>query len=116
MASVLQAPMSGAINQRPQVANHGQSLPTAANKALSTRLAKLDLEDIATVIGKDDTTACKVRSNERPCTVSQFCALLELAGLKLVSQDKQCVPADELQMLRRCYARLHGIDLWNDPE
>lgn len=100
--------MSGAINAQPFTANPRQ--------VLSTRLAKLDLDVIAEVIGKDDTTACKVRSNERPCTVSQFCALLDLAGLKLVTKEKQCVPADELQMLRRCYARLHGINLFEDPE
>lgn len=116
MSAVLQAPMSGAINAQGRVANHGQPAPTAANKALSTRLAKLDLDIIAEVIGKDDTTACKVRSNERPCTVSQFCALLELAGLKLVSKDKLCVPADELAMLRRVYAAHHNVDLWSDPE
>lgn len=108
--------MSGAINAQARVANHGQALPTAANKVLSTRLAKLDLDIIAEVIGKDDTTACKVRSNERPCTVSQFCALVDLAGLKLVTKEKQCIDADELQMLRRCYARLYDIDLWDDPE
>lgn len=108
MSAVLQMPMSGAINATAPVANPRQ--------VLSTRLAKLELEAIAEVIGKDDTTACKVRSNERPCTVSQFCALLDLAGLKLVSKEKQCVAQDELLMLRRCYARLHSIDLWSDPE
>lgn len=116
MSAVLSAPLSGAINQRMHAANSRQELPTPANKALSTRLAKLDLADIAEVIGKDDTTACKVRSNERPCTVSQFCALLELAGLKLVDKTKLCIPADELAMLRRSYARLNNIDLWEDPE
>lgn len=108
MAAVFQMPMSGASNATAPVANPRQ--------VLSTRLAKLDLDAIAEVIGKDDTTACKVRSNERPCTVSQFCALLDIAGLKLVTKEKQCVAADELAMLRRCYARLHGINLWEDPE
>lgn len=115
MSAVFPGTLSGAINPRTALANPGQPLPTAA-KTLSTRLARLELDAIAEVIGKDDTTACKVRSNERPCTVSQFCALLELAGLKLVTKEKQCINADELEMLRRSYARLHNIDLWEDPE
>jgi hypothetical protein len=116
MSAVSLAPLSGATNAQGLFANPAQPLPTAA-KILSTKLAKLDLDAIAEVIGnKDNSTACKVRSNERPCTVSQFCALLELAGLKLVTKEKQCISADELGMLRRCYARLHSIDLWEDPE
>jgi hypothetical protein len=109
MSAVFAAPMSGAT--------HAQAPVVSPRQALSTRLAKLDLDAIAEVLGnKDASTACKVRSNERNCTVSQFCDLLELAGLKLVSKEKQCIDADELTMLRRCYARLHGINLWEDPE
>jgi hypothetical protein len=92
MSAVFQAPLSGATNAQGLFANQAQARPTAA-KILSTKLAKLDLDAIAEVIGnKDNSTACKVRSNERPCTVSQFCALLELAGLKLVTQGYAVCP------------------------
>lgn len=108
MAAVLQPAMSGTNNARPVPVNPGQ--------ALSTRLAKLDLGEIAEALRLDPSTACKIRSGERNCTVTQLCILLDLVGLKLVSKEKQCVPADELAMLRRSYARLHEVDLWSDPE
>lgn len=83
---------------------------------LSTKLLKLPLAEIADVIGKDETGACRVRAGERPCTLAEFCRLVDLCGFKLVSKEKECVPRDELAMLRRTYARLHGVDLWDDPE
>lgn len=98
MSAALSAPEgAGASNAREVVANPRQ--------VLSTRLAKLSLDDIAAVIGKDDSTACKVRSNERPCTVSQFCAMLDLAGLKLVDKGRVCVKLDEYNFMRRLTAR-----------
>jgi hypothetical protein len=54
-------------------------------------LLKVKLEDIARAIEKDETAACRVRANERPCTLSEFCKLVELAGLKVVDKDKVCV-------------------------
>lgn len=72
---------------------------------LSTRLAKLSLEKIATAIGKDDTEACKVRSGERRCSLSEFCALLDLSGLKLVAKDRFCVKEEEFNFMRKMTAR-----------
>lgn len=72
---------------------------------LTTRLAKLALEDIARAIGKDDTEACKVRSGERRCSLTEFCSLLDLAGLKFVSKDRYCVPLDEYNFMRKMTAK-----------
>lgn len=58
---------------------------------LSTRLTKIALSQIGDAIEKDETAACRIRSNERPCTLSEFCKLLELCHLKLVDRDRVCV-------------------------
>jgi hypothetical protein len=68
-------------------------------------LAKLQLETIAQAIHKDDTAACKVRANERPCTLTEFCALIEAAGLKLVDKGRFCVKRDEFEFMRKMTAR-----------
>lgn len=95
-------------------------MPLARNLAqvLSTRLLKLPLSAIAETLNCDETAACRVRANERAVTLNGWLALMELLGYKLVSRDKQCVPADELRMLRRTYAQVHSLsDLqWDDPE
>lgn len=95
--------------------NLGANLRTGA-QSLATRLLRCSVEEIARAIDKDTSTASRVRAGERACTVAEFCELLELVGLKLVSTDKQCVPADELKMLRRCYAAHHNVDLWEEAE
>jgi len=49
--------------------------------------------------------------------VIEFLKIVDLLGYKLVSKSKECVPADELRMLRRHYAATHGIDPFTeDPE
>lgn len=98
MSAELSAPSgASASNAREVVANPRQ--------VLSTRLAKLKLEDMARVIRKDDSTLCKIRSNERPCTLTEFCALLELADLKLVDKARFCVKRDEFEFMRKMTAR-----------
>lgn len=97
MAAVLQPLGAGAINAGGSVVNPRQ--------VLTTRLAKQRLEDIARAIGKDDTAACKIRANERPCTLTEFCSLLDLAGLKLVDKTRHCVRADEFEFMRKMTAR-----------
>ena len=89
--------MAGATNAQGSAANPRQ--------VLTTRLAKLKLEAIAQAIQKDDTEACKVRSGERRCSLSEFCALLDLAGLKLVDKSRHCVRADEFEFMRKMTAR-----------
>lgn len=59
---------------------------------LSTRLAKMDLLEMARALGKEDTTsACKVRSGDRAVTVYEFAKLVTACGLKLVPKEKICV-------------------------
>lgn len=98
MTAELSAP-NGAI------ARNAWEVPANPRQTLSTRLARLKLEEIASVIRKDDSTLCKIRSNERPCTLTEFCALLDLAGLKLVDKSRFCVKKDEFDFMRRMTAR-----------
>ena len=58
---------------------------------LASRLARLPLEEIARVLGKDDTAACKIRSGERAVSVSDLAKLIPACGLKLVDREKVCV-------------------------
>jgi hypothetical protein len=82
-----------AADSAPQGASSSNSAAMASNPValLSTRLAKVSLEDIARALGKDDTAACKIRSNERAATVAELARLIPLCGLKLVDKDKVCV-------------------------
>ena len=98
MADALSAPFgAGASNPREGAANPRQ--------ALSTRLARLRLEDIGRVLGKDDTEACKVRSGDRRCSLVEWCAIIDLAGLKLVDKSRLCVKPDEFNFMRNMTAR-----------
>lgn len=72
---------------------------------LSTRLSKLSLEEIARALGKDDTAACKVRSGERACSVSDMAKLIGACGLKLVDKDRYCVKREEFNFMRSMTAR-----------
>ena len=75
-------------------------------QALSTRLSKLALGEMAAAIRKDDATLCKIRSNERPVTLAEFCALVDLVGLKLVDKKRYCVPIEEFNFMARTTARV----------
>lgn len=86
-------------------ASNASGVPVNPRQMLTTRLAKQSLEDIAKAIGKDDTAACKIRANDRPCTLTEFCALVELAGLKLVDASRFCVKRDEFEFMRKMTAR-----------
>lgn len=115
--------MSAVLSASGASANNVRQLPVNPLAALTTRLLKISLASIAQAIGKDESAACRIRSNERPCTLTEFCALVDLAGFKLVSKGKVCIDADELAMLRRNYAERHGFaqaeqDSWRfeDPE
>jgi hypothetical protein len=106
--------------QAPSGASSSTATPVARNLAqvIATKLLKLPLAAIADTLHVDETAACRVRANERAVTLNGWLALVELLGYKIVSRDKQCVPADELRMLRRTYAQVHSLsDLqWEDPE
>ena len=91
--------------------------PVNSRQVLSTRLTRLGGAELARAICKDESTASRILSGERGCTLGDFCTLLDLANLKLVDKSKHCVPADELRMLRRVYALVTARDLmFEDPE
>lgn len=58
---------------------------------LTTRLAKLKLEELASALRKDRTVACKMRTGERDWSLAEICAALAPCGLKIVDKDKICV-------------------------
>lgn len=66
-------------------------VPRNVGQELSTRLLKVPLAAIADAIDKDETAACRIRANERPCTLSEFGKLIDLAGLKVVDKTRVCV-------------------------
>lgn len=88
-----------------------------SRQVLSTRLNKLGGSTLAKALSKDESTASRILSGERGCTIEEFCQLLDLVGLKVVGVEKHCVPADELRMLRRVYSNIIARDLvWEDAE
>jgi hypothetical protein len=77
---------------------------------LSTRLARLSGKEIGEACECDHTQASRIASGQRGATVEQWCRLLDLMGLKIVSASWECVPREELRMLRRTYAEVHNLD------
>lgn len=59
-------------------------------------LARMPLERIAEAIGKDESTACRVRSGEARLTVMELGSLLDAAAQKVVSIEQVCVRRDKL--------------------
>jgi hypothetical protein len=58
---------------------------------LSTRLARLTGKEIGDTCGCDHTQASRIASGQRGATINEWCNLLDLMGLKLVSKEKVCV-------------------------
>lgn len=87
-------------------------------QVIATKLLRVSGIELAQALGKDESVASRVKSGERAVSVVEWLKVIDLLGYKLVSKDKQCVPADELSMLRRTYAHVHSLndDLWDDPE
>lgn len=70
--------------------NHPSNVRKAAHFLLR-RLNRLPLGIVAGALGKEESAACRVRSGERGCNAEEFCALLDVSGLKLVDKGKRCV-------------------------
>jgi hypothetical protein len=88
-----------------------------SRQVLASRLLKLGGVEVAKALHKDESTASRILSGERGCTIQDFCTLLELVELKVVDKTKLCVPADELRMLRRVYNMVTARDqLFEDAE
>jgi hypothetical protein len=101
-----------AVLSAPTGATSSTGSPGARNLAqvICTRLLRTPLKEIAEAVGCDDTGASRIRANDRACTLNAWLRLMDLLGFKLVSKAKQCVPADELKVLRRAYAFIAASD------
>ena len=60
-------------------------------RAVEIALAATNLDVLAAAIGKDDSTACRVRSGETKVCISDAIRLMYAAGYKAVPQGKVCV-------------------------
>lgn len=96
----------------PSGATSSTAAPAARNLAqtICTRLLRTPLVAIAEAVGCDESGASRIRANERACSLNAWLRLMDMLGYKLVSKQKQCVPADELKMLRRAYAFVCSSD------
>lgn len=88
---------------------------------LSTRLARLTGKEIGDACKCDHTQASRIASGQRGATVEEWCALLDLMGLKLVDKDKLCVSREQHEFMRRTTARAMANEqvaamLFEDPE
>lgn len=70
-----------------------------SSQALLRELARLPLDIIAKAIVKDESTASRVRSGEARITLGEFCELVDVAELKLVSRDRVCVDRKKYEAL-----------------
>jgi len=65
--------------------------PQAALRVVASALAATSLDVLAAAIGKDESTVCRIRSEEAKVSVSDAVRLLYAAGKKVVNADKVCV-------------------------
>jgi hypothetical protein len=84
-------------------------------------LLRIGGKALADAIHKDESTASRILSGERGCTIAEFCVLLDLCELKLVSSEKLCVSRTEFEFMRQTTQRaLANADiartLFEDPE
>lgn len=88
---------------------------------LSTRLARLSGKEIGEACSCDHTQASRIASGQRGATIGEWCALIDLMGLKVVDKDKLCVSRQEHEFMRRTTARAMANEqvasmLFEDPE
>ena len=88
---------------------------------LSTRLARLSGKEISEACACDHTQASRIASGQRGATIDEWCALIDLMGLKLVDKDKLCVSREQHEFMRRTTARAMANEhvaalLFEDPE
>lgn len=89
---------------------------------LTTRLARLSGKQISEACGGcDHTQASRVASGQRGATIEEWCNLLDLMGLKVVSEEKTCISPDRLRFLEqttgRALANAHvAALLFEEPE
>jgi hypothetical protein len=74
--------------------------------------------DLIQLLGKDKSVISRLRSGERAVNFTELLRLINFLGYKVVSKEKECIHRDELKMLRRTYAEVHGVGEldWDLPE
>lgn len=65
--------------------------PQSALRVVASALAATPLDVLAAAIGKDESTACRIRSEEAKVSISDAVRLIYAAGKKVVSAEKVCV-------------------------
>lgn len=60
-------------------------------RAVAAALSAAPLDRLASAIGKDDSTVCRIRSEEAKVTISDALRLIYAAGYKAVPIGKVCV-------------------------
>lgn len=75
---------------------------------LAKQLASTPLDTLAAAIGKDDTQASRIRSNQLGATVQDVARLLYASGLKIVPVDRVCVDGATYQAMATIAAKAMG--------
>lgn len=101
MTDAQSAPAGVSATNLPEAAVNWSSIHRKAAHFLLRRLNRLPLATVAGALGKDESTACRIRSGERGCNAEEFCALLDVSGLKLVDKHKVCVDREVHEFLVR---------------
>lgn len=99
----------------------GSLTPRTWRHILSTRLARLTGEQIGQACRVEHTQASRIASGQRGATINEWCALLDLMGLKIVDTGKLCVSREQFEFMRQTTARaIANADiartLFEDPE
>ena len=76
-----------------------KSMTRKSSQILLRSLARMPLEQLALALGKDESTASRVRSGEARVTLGEFCELVDVAGMKLVPISKVCVDRQKFEAL-----------------
>lgn len=101
MAAQLSAPSGASTNS---------AVPIRRNlsQVIATKLLRASGMDLARVIGKDESAVSRLKSGERAVNFLEFFAVLDFLGYKIVSKEKKCIDARELDFLRAHYMHTHG--------
>lgn len=112
MTGELSAPSGASASSPSETAVNYTSIHGKAAQFLLRRLNRLPLAIVAGALGRDESTACRIRSGERGCNAEEFCALLDVSGLKLVDKGKVCVDRETHEFLIREHEKNVGSGMF----
>lgn len=112
MTDALSAASAAGASTPPEGVVNYSSIHGKAAQFLLRRLNRLPLAIVAGAVGKDESTACRIRSGERGCNAEEFCALLDVSGLKLVDKRKRCVDPEVHDFLVREHEKSVGSGMF----